>query len=136
MSLANDYKLTNYIRHCDNSYSVVNNIAQIAREKSSQAPVHILESEALTWAIQNVEPENIKECRTNEYYMFTPYQQQYIKDELYYISDNEIRTAVRHSLIKSKKYHYLIYVYNNIDNADKKARVRVITRMIYDHINS
>lgn len=135
MSLDKDWKLRNYIQHCDSPYSVVNTIAQISREKAAQCNNYILESEALTWVIQGIQPDILQQPYKNSNKCMTPYQMDYLNDTLCYIEDKQVCKAVKDSVIASQKSKYLIYLYNNIDNESKKARVRILTRMIYDTIN-
>ena len=48
-----------------------------------------------------------------------------------YIADKEVCNAVYDSYYDSKKQTHLIYVYNSIQDEPRRARVRVLTRMLW-----
>ena len=59
------------------------------------------------------------------------YESKYIKELFMYIDDKDIKDAVYDSFYDSKLKKNLVYVYNNISDAYKKARVRILTRMLW-----
>jgi hypothetical protein len=131
MSLDKDEKLRHYILHCDNRFSVVTTIAQIARERSKDYNGYILDSQALTWVIQGIEPEYIKGPNLNMNKYIKPFEQVNIDDMLSYVDDNEVCDAVIESYNESKKQNHLIYLYKNIEDEPRKARVRILSRMFW-----
>lgn len=54
-----------------------------------------------------------------------------IKDSFCEIEDVDVRNAVYDSLMLSARNHYLIYQYNNIQDASTQARVRVLTNLLW-----
>lgn len=138
MSLDKDIKLRNYIQHCDNPYSVVITIADIAREKANTfgKDCHILESDALTWVIQGVEPSYIKEYKKGKIMSKTNRNQAILNDELCYIDDKLVKESVRDSIIASIKEHKLVFIYSDsLDCEFRKSRVRILCRMIWDMLD-
>lgn len=137
MSLDKDSKLAQYVHRCDSPYSVVMNVASMAREKCDEYGGLISESEALTWVIQNEEPEIVKQLGgkipTKSYINGKKHRTKYdfIQDFLCEIDDLEIRDAVKCSYITSLKKKNLVYKYNDIVAPSKQARVRVLTRMLW-----
>lgn len=59
------------------------------------------------------------------------YESKYIKELFMYIDDKDIKDAVYDSFYDSKLKKNLVYVYNNISDVHKKARVRILTRMLW-----
>lgn len=139
MSLENDIKLRNYIQHCDNPYSVVTTIADIARDKANVfgEDCHILESDALTWVIQGVEPEYINEYRRGIIMSKTDRNKAILDEELKYIDDILVRNSVRKSINESLKLGKLTFIYSDlIGTKSRKTRVRVLCRMIWDKLET
>ena len=134
MSLENDIKLRHYIQHCDNPYSVVKTIAEIARDKANTFGDghHILESDALTWVIQGVEPSYVKEYKKGKIMSKTERNQHILNDELCYIDNAIIKNCVRNSINKSIEDKKLTIIYSDlVDCEATKSRIRVLCRMIW-----
>lgn len=135
MSLDKDIKLRNYIAHCDNAYSVVNTISSIARDKYKECNGYILDSEALTWVIQNTKPNHTDINRGNNMQSSKiPYNMMTVDDILCNIEDVEVKESVKESILRSHESNYLLYYYKDIKDEFKKSRVRIIVKMIWDKL--
>lgn len=135
MSLDKDIKLRNYIAHCDNVYSVVNTISSIARDKYKECNGYILDSEALTWVIQNTKPNHTDINRGNNMQSSKiPYNMMTVDDILCNIEDVEVKESVKESILRSHESNYLLYYYKDIKDEFKKSRVRIIVKMIWDKL--
>ncbi len=125
MSFGEDYEFRKKLEHCDNIYAEVCNVMNDARELSSEYDNKILHSQAITSVIHGIRPE-----RSHREYQ-DEYEANQIKNMFCCISDKEICDAVYDSFYDSKEQKHLIYVYNNIKDEPRKARVRVLTKMLW-----
>lgn len=123
-------KFQQFIDMCDgNVYKAVNLVAKLARQKAEATNNLVLHSEAISWVLTSETPQilnevsNPKDCAS--------YSTAYISDVLSYIDDIQVCDAVRTSLKHSKKEHHLIYLYRDVSDEHRRARVRVLTRMIW-----
>lgn len=138
MPLDKDYKLSEYVKRCESPYSVVMTVASIARQRCKEWGGLISESEALTWVIRNEEPEIVKEfggkIPTKTEIDRRKYKTKYefINDFLSEIDDPDIKDAVKTSYLESLKRKNLVYKYNDINNPSMQARIRVLTRMLWN----
>lgn len=138
MSLGNDEKITTYMRRCDNPYMLVRNIAEIARERADVVGdgVHISESDALTWVIQNKEPELLQEYEKGEVMTKSQKNKQIVDETLCYIEDADIRLGYKKSIIECLQRKKIYFVYPPAINKDesKKARIRILVKMTFEKL--
>lgn len=114
-------------------YAATLSIAKQARQLEEKYENKILSSEALTWVVRGEEPKILKiledidkkrlsdEVRTMEEYLI-------------YIDDMDVRYAVEDSIEKSLSDKHLIYVYNDVEDLPRKARIRILCNMIWQNI--
>lgn len=138
MSLGNDDKMTTYMRRCDNPYMLVRNIAEIARERADVVGdgVHISESDALTWVIQNKEPELLQEYEKGEVMTKSQKNKQIVDETLCYIEDKDIRLGYKKSIaecLQRKKIHF-VYPPAIKEDESKKARIRILVKMTFEKL--
>ncbi len=138
MSLGNDEKITTYMRRCDNPYMLVRNIAEIARERADVVGdgVHISESDALTWVIQNKEPELLQEYEKGEVMTKSQKNKQIVNETLCYIEDADIRLGYKKSIMECLQRKKIYFVYPPAINKDesKKARIRILVKMTFEKL--
>lgn len=138
MSLGNDEKITTYMRRCDNPYMLVRNIAEIARERADVVGdgVHISESDALTWVIQNKEPELLQEYKKGEVMTKSQKNKEIVDETLCYIEDADIRLGYKKSIIECLQRKKIYFVYPSAINKDesKKARIRILVKMTFEKL--
>lgn len=138
MSLGNDEKITTYMRRCDNPYMLVRNIAEIARERADVVGdgVHISESDALTWVIQNKEPELLQEYEKGEVMTKSQKNKEIVDETLCYIEDADIRLGYKKSIIECLQRKKIYFVYPPAINKDesKKARIRILVKMTFEKL--
>lgn len=112
-------------------FAAVMYISKIARRRMIRVNNCIHESDALSWITTGVEPEIVKHWRE---FKKVDHVALYIEDRLCYIEDAAVRNAVRDSISESQSIYHLIYTYNNIQDENKKARVRILCNMIWDEV--
>lgn len=134
MSYLDCAQFEKYVRAFGGSrFAAINYVANVARRRRHSVHNCITESQALTWVISGVEPDDIqiyKERMKN----LKQLEIQYVDDRLCYIEEADIREAVRASIEESRQVDHLIYLYNNIVNTAKQARVRILCNMIWDEL--
>ena len=126
MSLKDDELFRRQLETADNPYEEVRKVIAKARELTAQYDYKILQSEAITNVIHNTQPDM--------QYLFDiedEFEARYIREMFCYIDDREVCDSVYDSYYESKAKNNLIYIYNNIQEPERKARVRVLTRMLW-----
>lgn len=126
MSLKDDERFRRQLETSENPYEEVRKVASKARELSAQYNNKILHSEAITNVIHGTLPD-IQYLSDLE----SEFESRYIRDVFCYIDDKELCNAVYDSFYESKENNKLVYVYNSIEEPDRQARIRVLTRMLW-----
>ena len=126
------------MRRCDNPYMLVRNIAEIARERADVVGdgVHISESDALTWVIQNKEPELLQEYEKGEVMTKSQKNKEIVNETLCYIEDADIRLGYKKSIMECLQRKKIYFVYPPAINKDesKKARIRILVKMTFEKL--
>ena len=125
MSLYDDSFCRHQLEQC-NIYSGVKWIMKNAVEAVRQSNYQLRNSQAITCVVQN-KPANemlhIDDTQSAEDLQ--------IKELYCTVDSKSICDAVYDSYFDSKAAGYLIYTYNNIVDKHQRARVRVLTRMLW-----
>lgn len=127
---------------CGSSFAAIQHLTKDSRDKMKQSNNVISESEALTWALTGEKPKGLKrrmkekEVRLNAYHPVRYYQDAYMEELLSYVDDIDIRESVRRSFDKSKETGNLHYVYISALTDGNKARVRILTNMVWNYDTS
>ena len=124
MSIGDDRNFRQQLEKSDNPYRVVRDIGKQARALSEEYNNSIFHSEAITHILQGSKP-------SNKYYFSDEYEAVFIKEMFCYIDDIEVKNAVYDSFYASKFRHNLIYLYNDITEEPRRARVRILTRRLW-----
>ena len=128
MSLKDDYNFRKFLEVQDNKYGLILGVARQAKELSEDYDDLILHSEAITHTIHGTKPR-LKDITRWETEAFE------IKDMFCSIEDVQVCNAVYDSFYASKEEGNLLYVYNNIENPFIQARVRILTRLLWDNLH-
>lgn len=111
-----------------NSYDACIVLAELTRIFSKLFNNVLLDSEIQAWIIRGDSKELLdkleklstrKRFETNEF------------DILNYIEDTYVTKNVKNSVRLSIQYHHLIYCYQDVDDPNKKSRIRVLTNIIW-----
>lgn len=121
-----DRAFCNELNNSSNIYGMVSDIAKRARSVADKCGNRILHSEAITKVVSNDTTDIISDDS-----IIDEYEAKYIKEMFAYIDDKSVKDAVYDSFYESKAHHNLIFIYNDIVDEGIKARVRVITRMLW-----
>lgn len=127
MSLEKDSKFRRHLEHCDNIYVEVRNVMKSARRLSENYNNQLLHSNAISHVVRGDELETHPSLADSK----NEYEARLIRNLFCTIDDKEVCAAVYDSFYDSKSANHLIYVYNSVEDEPRKARVRVLTRMLW-----
>lgn len=107
-------------------------IAREARTRADECNNAISHAEALSWVITGEKPA-IKISNARNRYCRA---MRHIHEALIYVEDKAVTKCVKTSLQRSLKCNYLVYDYSHIapDQESRRARVRILTRMIWEDL--
>lgn len=129
----NNSKFAEYVALTGNPYIAIKDVVEDARAIALQNPV-LLDSEALSWVLSGEEPQIIS--KYNKYVRRKLSQNSYISNILSEVDDEDVKAAVYESISASKRANYLVYVYTNISEIHRQARVRILVRMIWYNLHN
>lgn len=131
MSLKDDAYYRDKIYHSDNIYQELTTLMKSARQLADSVGNHILHSQALTSIIQDKPiDKNVVNWRYNKF------NNNEVNEFLSDIDDVDVSNAVYDSIHISNEKRHLIYRYNNISDEGRRARIRILTRMLYDNLRN
>ena len=128
-----DSKFNTYVQALGSNYAAILYICGVARRRMKRVNNCISESEAISWIITGVEPKYLHqkleyaETRKNLDII-------YANDRLLYIDDIDVRESTRETILVSKKEKHLIYKYKDVLDESRKARVRILSNLIWDEM--
>lgn len=127
MSFSEDHAVRKQLESSSNMYGIVRSIQEDSRTLADDYDNKILHSEAITCVVRGAEPDP-KHIYDDEYEAET------IREMFCYIEDQEVCNAVYDSFFASKEANNLKYIYNDIQSEPIKARIRILTRMLWDQL--
>lgn len=129
MSIVNNSRLAE-IENKLGFYPSITFIASEARKLRFSLDYDITESQALAWVLSGVTPERHKIPIKDLEYSVS------LEDRLLkYIDKPSIKKSVKMSVEDTEIHHHLIYRYTADLNDSEKARVRILTRVIWYNDN-
>ena len=122
--------LDKYVSLCGSKYAATIFLGKQARKLAEHYDNLITHAEALSWLLSGDAPRGVthyKELaeRKSQRYL------QYVNKHLEGVLDRHVQDAVVESIKISMSNNHLVYVYGEVYNRNKQARVRVITNMIW-----
>lgn len=111
------------------AYQAVNHIAAQARKLAESHNNVILHSEAINWVITGVKPDILEQV--DKLPDKPNFFRSYVDEALAYVSDGPVRRSAKSSIFASKSARHLIYIYRDVSDPHRRARVRVLTRMVW-----
>ena len=116
-----------------NTFAAILYVSNIARHRAKSVHNCITESQAISWVITGVEPKMLR--KNLEYRKIRKtLDLRYAEDRLIYIDDKLVREATRETILESRKQKHLIYKYKDIFDEPHKARVRILSNIIWDEM--
>lgn len=105
-----------------NPYQAMMQIAQDSRQMCLNMPHRIDMSEAMDFVAKGETPDPNK---------YIDHRMDHVEDYLCGVADKEVADAVRISYAKSLKYNNLVYVYNQVRDNHRRAKIRIILKMLW-----
>lgn len=122
------YKFKELSEECGSPYAAVNLVSKMARNKLEETNYQILDSKAISWAITGEQPD----LHTNKQVISADSISD-LDDALANIEDKSVAQSVLDSYNASLEATHLIYCYLPELDECRRARVRIITRMIWEY---
>ena len=107
----------------DSVYEATMYVAKTARRYAEKTNNRVLHSEAIDWVLTGETPEILNQSHRRAI--------SYIDDLLSEVSDSLVCRSVRCSVYESTRNKHLIYRYIDVNDEPRRARVRVLTNMIW-----
>ena len=123
MSFDKDREFRRQLEASPNPYNEIRKIAAKARALANDYDNEVPHSQALTHALHGTKP-TMKEQYHSER------EAEIIRDFFCSIEDKEVCNAVYDSYYEGKAKRNLVYVYNDISDESRKARVRILVKML------
>ena len=129
MSLNEDKFSDKYKQYSTNPFRATQILYEKARQICKETHNVVSPSEALTLVIRGEEPDILSRSFRMKGDQSIPAN--ILDTELEYVTKDEIREAVEDSIYDSLKIRHLIYRYKGLLDESEKARVRVLTNIIW-----
>lgn len=123
MSFDKDREFRKQLEASPNPYNEIRKIAAQARALANDYDNEVSHSQALTHALHGTKP-TMKEQYHSER------EAEIIRDFFCSIEDKEVCNAVYDSYYEGKAKRNLVYIYNDISDESRKARVRILVKML------
>ena len=107
----------------DSVYGATMYVAKAARRYAEKTNNRVLHSEAIDWVLTGETPEILNQSHRRAI--------SYIDDLLSEVSDSLVCRSVRCSVYESIQTKHLIYRYIDVNDEPRRARVRILTNMIW-----
>lgn len=133
MSIIDNKSFQKYIEKYDSDkFYAVAVIGRMASNLVRKYNGVILPSEAISWIFTGERPEILNKYKRYQLtYQFTTFED----DVLELVEDEEIKDCVIESMQKSIENQNLTYCYKDVEDTSYKARIRILTRIIWYHYN-
>lgn len=113
-----------------NQYAISMYVAKLSRQICINNPV-VLSSEAIDWIVTGNKPSILNKPHIEVNQSFNRCREDTIIDALEWVTDEIVKENVITSVNWSISNHHLIYTYNNVQDDNVKARIRILVRMIW-----
>lgn len=125
-----------YEERFGNPYKAVLCIGKEARQYSESHNNVPLDSESLTFVLQNKDPEIVQSALASRIAKQTHKRSNIdeVRDIYLSIDDPQIKKAVKLSVDQSMDSNHLIYIYNETEDENYRSKIRILTRMIVSRL--
>lgn len=117
------------------AHAAVMYVVRAARKLAAKYDYIILDSEAISWVLTGERPKVV-----NKYIQCLDSRKTsdiaYIDDILSGVDDEEVCNCVKESIKESRSSNHLIYLYKGVLDDCKKARIRILTRIIWYNLHN
>lgn len=128
-------QLKPFIKLCGNKYAATRYVAKEARKLAEEYDNVISHAEALTWVLTGEIPKDILSYYQDMVKLKRHRSLSAAYELIEYVLDEDIKESVVESYIRSLRAGHLIYYYHGVYDEYKQARVRILTRMVWDELH-
>lgn len=119
-------------RYNGNVYKAVYELGQAAAKRVKGCNNKISNAEGISWVLNGHKPDY--EHRRAYWDTKKAIIEEYIATNLELIDDKKICKCVRSSVWNSLNHRYLLYDYKGVDDESRRARIRILTKLIWYEI--
>lgn len=119
-------------RYNGNVYKAVYELGQAAAKRVKDCNNKISNAEGISWVLNGHKPDY--EHRRAYWDTKKAIIEEYIATNLELIDDKKICKCVRSSVWNSLNHRYLLYDYKGVDDESRRARIRILTKLIWYEI--
>lgn len=119
-------------RYNGNVYKAVYELGQAAAKRVKDCNNKISNAEGISWVLNGHKPDY--EHRRAYWDTKKAIIEEYIATNLELIDDKKICKCVRSSVWNSLNHRYLLYDYKGVDDESSRARIRILTKLIWYEI--
>lgn len=119
-------------RYNGNVYKAVYELGQAAAKRVKDCNNKISNAEGISWVLNGHKPDY--EHRRAYWDTKKAIIEEYIDTNLELIDDKQICKCVRSSVWSSLNHRYLLYDYKGVDDESRRARIRILTKLIWYEI--
>lgn len=119
-------------RYNGNVYKAVYELGQAAAKRVKDCNNKISNAEGISWVLNGHKPDY--EHRRAYWDTKKAIIEEYIATNLELIYDKKICKCVRSSVWNSLNHRYLLYDYKGVDDESRRARIRILTKLIWYEI--
>lgn len=122
-----------WVERCNgNVYKAVYELGQAAAKLVKDCNNKISNAEGISWVLNGHKPDY--ENRRSYWDTKKAIIEEYIDTNLELIDDGQIIKCVRSSVWNSLDHRYLVYDYKDVDDESRRARIRILTNLIWYEI--
>lgn len=132
MSLQDDRtKFLDFVEDCGNPYYAVNQITAWVRDVLKKYDNHLLASEVISWVVRGEKPISVDRTSDELDKHIKRVQKSNLEELLCYVDDEEVCNSVRMSYECSIKNKELSFIYGNVLDEPRQARIRILMRILW-----
>lgn len=114
----------------NNEFVAVGFIVSLAKKLAAKYDYLLLDSEVISWLLTGEQPPvlgKVQKLRKQA----EDRKKALLTDILNYVDDKDIKASVLESVAESTRCQNLVYIYTEVNDKPRQARVHILTRLIW-----